>query len=161
MNAVTQTGLASAQAVLNVGAAALTLNPGAVVNAAALGAIRVAGTVEQTTIGVPALAFNSPQPEAAVTAPTLRTRTPSIVTSILNGRQEIANAISPALAERKALSSAAQSSAALTTAAAAGQNDTSVAKTTAKSTSTESSAAKSTSTESGAAKATTGLKHAK
>jgi hypothetical protein len=144
VNAVTQTGLATVQAVVNVGAAALTLNPGAVVNAAALGAIRVAGTVEQTTIGAPALAFNSPQPQAAVAAPTLRTRTPSIVTSILNGRQEIADAISPPVARRQAVSSAAQNSAALTTAAAVGQNDTPVAKTTAESTSTVSSAAKAT-----------------
>ena len=61
-NAVIQTSLATLRAVLSVGTAALTLNPLAVLDAAALGAERVAGVAEQTTIGTPALAFGGPQP---------------------------------------------------------------------------------------------------
>jgi hypothetical protein len=145
VNAVVQTAVVVARAVLDVGAAALTLNPGAVVNAAALGAVRIAGTVEQTTIGVPALQFNSPQPEATIGAPMVRTRTPSIVTSILNGRQEIANAIFPSAVKRQELTAAASRTASTTNAATEQQDTTtSVAKTTAKSTSTESDTAKAT-----------------
>jgi hypothetical protein len=141
VNAIVQTGAATARAVLNVGAAALTLNPGAVVNAAALGAVRVAGTVEQTTIGVPAQRYNSPQPEAKISEPPVRTRIPSIMTSILNGRQKIADAIFPSAVKREALT-AAGSRTTSTAKAATDEKDTttSVVKTTAKSTSTESNA---------------------
>ena len=100
VNAVTLTGLASVRAILNVGAAALTLNPARVLDAAALGAVRVATVVEQTTIGTPSLAYvgppGSPQPFA------LARRIPSIVTSILNGRQAIANAIFPSAVRAQA-----------------------------------------------------------
>jgi hypothetical protein len=106
VNAVTLTGLASVRAVLNVGMAALSLNPLAVVNAAALGVVRVAGVVEQTTIGAPALAFTSPQPDAAVAR-----RTPSILTSILNGRQQIANAIFPTAVRAQAVTASAATTA--------------------------------------------------
>jgi hypothetical protein len=152
INAVVQTGAASARAVLSVGAAALTLNPGAVVNAAALGAVRIAGTVEQTTIGAPALRSTLPQPEAKISEPPVRTRTPSIVTSILNGRQKIADAIFPSAVKRQALT-AGTSRTASTTNSATDPKDTtttSVAKTTAKSTDTDSTA-----------KSTTGPKDAK
>jgi hypothetical protein len=83
-------------------------------------------------------------------------RTPSILTSILNGRDEIANAIYPVAARlhSQAVSSAAQNSTALTTTAALGQNGTKtpVAKTVADPTRTVSSTPKATHT---------GPKHAK
>lgn len=141
VNAITLTGLASLRAVLNVGVAALTLNPVAVLDAAALGAVRVAGVVEQTTIGTPALAFGSPgspQPYAAIAR-----RTPSILTSILNGRQEIANAIFPTPQRAQAVTATAQ----LSTASVATAAVTATATTTHKKASTT--------------KATTSAKHAK
>ena len=61
INVPLQTGLATARVFLNVGTAVLTLNPATVLNTAALGAVRTAGVVEQTTIGTPALKFNSAQ----------------------------------------------------------------------------------------------------
>jgi hypothetical protein len=161
INAVVQTGVAGARAVMDVGAAALTLNPGAVVNAAALGAVRIAGTIEQTTIGVPDLSFNSPQPEAKISEPPVRTRTPSIVTSILNGRQKIADAIFPSAVERQALTAGASRTASKTTAGADPQDTTtSIVKTTAKLTSTENSTANATSNEGNTAGATAGSKDA-
>jgi hypothetical protein len=145
INAVVQTGVASARAVMDIGAAALTLNPGAVINAAALGAVRIADTVEQTTIGVPAQRFNSPQPAATVSEPPVRTRTPSIVTSILNGRQKIADAIFPSAVERQASTASASRTASKTIAGTDPQDTTiSAVKTTAKSTSTESNTANAT-----------------
>jgi hypothetical protein len=95
VNAVTQTSLAGVRAVLNVGAAALTLNPLAVVNAAALGAVRIAGVAEQTTIGTAALAYTGPPPVSETTDAAFAGVRPSIVSSILNGRARIANAIFP------------------------------------------------------------------
>jgi hypothetical protein len=150
INAVVQTGVVTARAVLNVGAAALTLNPGAVVNAAAIGAVRIAGTVEQTTIGAPARRFNSPQPEATISEPTVRTRIPSIMTSILNGRQKIADAIFPSAVKARSARTAAPSASALTASAAADQNDTPTpaAKTTADSTTKATSTAKAPRTSS-------------
>lgn len=124
INAPIQIGLTTVQVVLNVGAALLSLNPGTVLNAAALGAIRIASVVEQTTIGTPALAFGAPQPfNAPQPATVARVRAiPSILSSILNGRDEIANAISP-LAARLA-PGAVPSTAALTTATAQVQKST-------------------------------------
>jgi hypothetical protein len=153
INAVVQTGAATARAVLSVGAAALTLNPGAVVNAAAIGAVRIAGTVEQTTIGAPAARqYISNQAEAKVSEPPLRTRIPSILTSILNGRQRIADAIFPSAVKSQALTAGASRTASTANAATEEKDTTtSVAKTTDKTTSTASSTAK----------ATTGPKHAK
>jgi hypothetical protein len=144
LNAVVQTGVVTARAVLSVGAAALTLNPGAVVNAAATGVVRIASTVVQTTIGAPQARFNSPQPEAAISAVKPRTKTPSIVTSILNGRQEIADAIFPSTVKRQALNASA-SRTTVTTNTATDEKDTttSLAKTTAKSTNTDDNTAKS------------------
>jgi hypothetical protein len=145
INAVVQTGVAGARAVLDVGAAALTLNPGAVVNAAALGAVRVAGVIEQTTIGVPEQKLNSPQPEAKISALAVRTRTPSIVTSILNGRQLIADAIFPSAVARLAVTAGGNRTASTANAATEQQDTTtSVAKTTAQSTDKESNTAKAT-----------------
>jgi hypothetical protein len=120
INAPIQIGVATIRVILNVGAAVFTLNPGAVLNAAAIGAVRIAGVVEQTTIGTPAV-FTAPQPNAAVAAERIG-RIPSILSSILNGRDEIANAIFP-VASR--LDSKTASSTALTTAAAVVQNGTS------------------------------------
>jgi hypothetical protein len=145
INAVVQTGVATARAVVDIGAAALTLNPGAVINAAALGAVRIADTVEQTTIGVPAQKFNSLQPEATISESQVRTRTPSIVTSILNGRQKIADAIFPSAVERQALTAGASRTASKAVAGTDPQDTTiSVVKTTAKSASTESNTANAT-----------------
>jgi hypothetical protein len=145
INAIVQTGVEGARAVLDVGAAALTLNPGAVVNAAALGVVRVAAVVEQTTIGAPEQRLNSPQPEAKISAPAVRTRTPSIVTSILNGRQRMADAIFPSAVERQALTAGGNRTAPTANTATEQQDTTtSVAKTTAKSTDTESNTAKAT-----------------
>jgi hypothetical protein len=161
INAVVQTGVASARAVMSVGAAALTLNPAAVVNAAALGAVRVAGVVEQTTIGAPELRSTSPKPEAKISEPPVRTRTPSIVTSILNGRQKIADAIFPSAVKREALTAGASRTASTTNTATDPKDTTTVAKTTVKSTDTESNSAKSSDTDSSTAKSTTGTKDAK
>jgi hypothetical protein len=123
VNAVTMTGLSSVRAVLNVGAAALTLNPAAVLDAAALGAVRVASVVEGTTIGAPTLMFKSPQASEVMFR-----RVPSIVSSILNGRQEIANAIFPTAIRAQAASAAA------TPAVTAGVTSKSLVKTTASTT---------------------------
>lgn len=110
VNAVALDGLAGIRAVLNVGAAALTLNPLNVVDAAALGAVRVAGVVEQTTIGTPSLAYMGP-PAGSNAAPTyVARRTPSIVSSILQGRREIANAIFPSAQRLQAATPAVTSS---------------------------------------------------
>jgi hypothetical protein len=149
INAPIQIGIATLRVVLNVGAAVLTLNPGAVLNAAALGAVRIAGVVEQTTIGTPAV-FAAPQPDTAAAVSRIG-RIPSILSSILNGRDEIANAIYPVARRAQSL---AASSTALTTAAAVGQNGTSksLAKTAASTTRTASSAHKAIHT---------GPKHAK
>jgi hypothetical protein len=150
INAPIQIGVATIRVVLNVGAAVFTLNPGAVLNAAALGAVRIAGVVEQTTIGTPAV-FIAPQSDTTVAASRVLRRIPSILTSILNGRDEIANAIYPVAVRAQSL---AASSTAGTTAAAAGQNGTpkSLAKTVANPTRTASSAHKAIHT---------GPKHAK
>jgi hypothetical protein len=121
INAVVQTDVASARAVLNVGAAMLTLNPVTVLNTAALGAVRVAAVVEHTTIGTPVLEYKS-QSDTAVAVP-VRSRTPSILTAVLNGRDEIANAIYPVA--RRALASTAQDTTASTTTAAAADTATS------------------------------------
>jgi hypothetical protein len=139
INAPIQIGVATIRVVLNVGKAVLTLNPLTVLDAAALGAVRIAGVVEQTTIGTPAQ-FIAPQVDTTA-AVSRGGRIPSILTSILNGRDEIANAIYPVA--RRALSVAA-SSTALTTAAAVGQNGTPtpVAKTVASPKHTASSALK-------------------
>lgn len=130
VNAVTLTGLASVRAILNVGAAALTLNPVRVLDAAALGAVRVATVVEQTTIGTPSLAYvgppGSPQPYATVAR-----RIPSIVTSILNGRQEIANAIFPSAVRAQAATAQISTASAAVTAS---DTSTPVAKATASTT---------------------------
>ena len=155
INAPIQIGLTTFQVVLNVGAAVLSLNPVTVLNAAALGAIRIASVVEQTTIGTPALAFGAPQPfNAPQPATVARVRaTPSILSSILNGRDEIANAISP-LAARLA-PGAVPSTAALTTATAQVQKSTltPLAKKTAKKTARKASSAPTTTP--------TGPKHAR
>jgi hypothetical protein len=125
INVPLQTGIATTQAVLNVGAAVLTLNPATVLNAAALGAVRVAGVVEQTTIGTPPLPFNSGQSGTALAVARVA-RTPSVLTSILNGRDEIANAISPVAlrAQSQAVSSSAPTTAASATTAAVAQKST-------------------------------------
>jgi hypothetical protein len=174
INAPIQIGVTTLQALLNVGAAVLSLSPGAVINAVALGAVRIAGVIEQTTIGAPAAAFTAPMAETADTlqadtaAPVrLGNGTPSILTSILNGRDEIANAINPLAAKRAqslAVPTAAQTTAALTPAVAAGQNGTptAVVKTLAKRTHKASSAPKAKRTASSALKAIhTSAKHAK
>ena len=112
--------------------------------------------VEQTTIGTPALAFGAPQPfSAAQPATVARVRAiPSILSSILNGRDEIANAISP-LAARLAVPGPAPSTGALTTATAQVQNSTltPAAKKAAKKTARKASSAPTTTR--------TGPKHAK
>jgi hypothetical protein len=146
INAPIQIGVATIRVILNVGKAVLTLNPATILDAAALGAVRIAGVVEQTTIGTPAV-FIAPQAATTAKVSALGNRIPSILTSILNGRDEIANAIFPVA--RRALSVAA-SSTALTTAAAAGQKP--VAKTVATPKRTASSALKAIHT---------GPKHAK
>jgi hypothetical protein len=110
--AITQIALTTANAILNVGAAVLTLNPGTVVDAVANGAVNVASVAVQTTIGLSGQ-NSSPAPAQAQTA-LLEKRPvatpPSILSSILNGRADIANAISPA---QRALSAAAQTTTAL------------------------------------------------
>ena len=113
VNSVAMTGLATVRAVMNVGAAALTLNPVTVLNAAALGAERVAGVVEQTTIGTGALVAPGPQPYEVAR------RIPSIATSIFFGRQEIANAIFPVNRQAAAVPAQLSNTSAAVTAKAA------------------------------------------
>jgi hypothetical protein len=121
--AITQIALTTANAILNVGGAVLTLNPGTVVDAVANGAVNVASVAVQTTIGLPNSTSPAPAPaEKALLAERPVATPPSILSSILNGRADIAKAISPPLAKRAAQATAAQNSTALTTTALVAQN---------------------------------------